>query len=188
MDKIKEQANVVGQLVFSGETGEIYKKMLTRTWEILRATGLLLWLVICLTFVGGEWFYRNSISLGSRTRVWYTNFSTKSADAEPLSMETTGAALLDTIKSGSAYLLSQARQQLGLPASTPAASAPKAAPVAPAAAPVAPSAPAVSSAPAPATSPAPTMDAPATPVVEPPTQANPMAMPTSPSPVDEDDF
>ncbi|MEY3298520.1 MAG: hypothetical protein RLZZ597_1780 [Cyanobacteriota bacterium] len=124
MDKIKEQANVVGQLVFSGETGEIYKKMLSRTWGILRETGILIWLVICLTFVGGEWFYRNSVDLGRRVRTWYTNLSTKSAEAESPSMEATGEALLGTVKSGAAYLLSQARQQLGL-----AEPEPKAAPV-----------------------------------------------------------
>lgn len=143
MDKIKEQANVVSQLVFSGDTGEIYKKMLSRTWDILRETVLLLWLVICLTFVGGEWFYRNSVNLGRNARTWYTNFSTKSADAPSPSMEATGEALLGSLKSGTTYLLSQARQQLGLPepepTAAPEAPAPKAAvPVAPAPAPAAP--------------------------------------------------
>lgn len=185
MDKIKEQANVVSQLVFSGETGEIYTKMLTRTWEILRATGLLLWLVICLTFVGGEWFYRNSVSLGRSARGWYTNFSTKSAEAKPLSVEATGEALLGTLKSGATYLLSQARQQLGLPESTPttpAVSAPQAAPTTPATPPTAPAPPPVSSAPAP------TMASSPSPVAEPPAPANPMTMPTTPSIMDEDDF
>jgi hypothetical protein len=121
MDKIKDQASVVSQLVFAGETGEIYKKMLSRTWDILRETGILLWLVICLTFVGGEWFYRNSVSLGRIARTWYANLSTKSADAESPSMEATGVALLGSVKSGAVYLLSQARQQLGLPDPEPTA-------------------------------------------------------------------
>jgi hypothetical protein len=135
MDKIKEQANVVSQLVFSGETGEVYKKMLSRTWDILRETGVLLWLVVCLVFVGGEWFYRNSVSLGRSARTWYTNLSTKSADAEAPSMEATGEALLSSLKSSTSYLLSQARQQLGLPEpepTAPVAPAPKVAPPPPA--------------------------------------------------------
>ncbi|PSR17689.1 hypothetical protein C8255_11385, partial [filamentous cyanobacterium CCP3] len=66
MDKIKEQANVVSQLLFSAETSDIYKKTLTRTWDILREVGILLWLVICLTFVGGEWFYRTAVGLGQQ--------------------------------------------------------------------------------------------------------------------------
>jgi hypothetical protein len=127
MDKIKEQANVVSQLVFSNETGDIYKKTLTRSWDIIRETGLLFWLVICLTFVGGEWFYRNSVQLGRNARTWYTNLSEKGvATDEAQSMGTTGQALLDTVQSGTTYLLSQARKQLGIkepePMSTPTTS------------------------------------------------------------------
>ncbi|NJL46876.1 MAG: hypothetical protein HC929_04410 [Leptolyngbyaceae cyanobacterium SM2_5_2] len=137
MDKIKEQANLVSQLVFSGETGDIYKKTLTRTWDILRETGILLWLVICLTFVGGEWFYRASVNLGRNARSWYEGLSAKdSTTASSQPMQSTGEALLGSVQSGTAYLLTQARKQLGLkepePASTPAAPAPPApAPVAP---------------------------------------------------------
>ena len=77
MDKIKEQATIVSQLLFSGDTGEIYTKTLTRTWDILREIGLLLWLVICLTFVGGEWFYRTAVGLGRSARTWYIGLSEK---------------------------------------------------------------------------------------------------------------
>ena len=136
MDKIKEQANVVSQLLFSAETSEIYKKTLSRTWAILREVGLLLWLVICLTFVGGEWFYRTAVGLGRSTRAWYTSLSEKdpAADAQPIT--STGQALLDTVQSGTSYLLTQARQQLGIPAPEPLVPA---APPAPSVAPPAPS-------------------------------------------------
>lgn len=137
MDTIKEQANVVSQLLFSADTGNIYKKALTRTWDILREVGILLWLVICLTFVGGEWFYRTAVGLGRSTRAWYTSLSEKgpTADAQPIT--STGLALLDTVQSGTSYLLAQARQQLGIPApepllpAAPPAPAPPAAPPAP---------------------------------------------------------
>jgi hypothetical protein len=119
MDKIKEQANIVSQLLFAGDTGEIYTKTLTRTWDILREIGILLWLVICLTFVGGEWFYRTSVSLGRSARTWYSGLSEKGSDVEPQSIASTGEALLDTVKSGTTYLLSQARQQLGIPEPEP---------------------------------------------------------------------
>ncbi|MGB3200945.1 MAG: hypothetical protein WBA99_08580, partial [Nodosilinea sp.] len=86
MDTIKEQANVVSQLLFSADTGNIYKKALSRTWEILREAGVLLWLVICLTFVGAEWFYRTAVGLGRSTRAWYTGLSEKdpTAEAQPI--------------------------------------------------------------------------------------------------------
>jgi hypothetical protein len=141
MDKIKEQANQVGQLVFAAETGELYKKTFARTWQILRETGILLWLVICLTFVGGEWFYRTSVSLGRNARSWYNSLGEKAEATEADSIGSTGQALLDTVKSGTTYLLTQARQQLGLkePAPLPTVTTPAAppAPEPPAAAPVA---------------------------------------------------
>jgi hypothetical protein len=140
MDKIKEQASVVSQLLFSADTGDIYKKTLARTWDILREVGVLLWLVICLTFVGGEWFYRTAVSLGRSTRTWYVGLSEKDSSAEPTSMASTGQALLDTVQSSTTYLLSQARQQLGIPEpepKPPVAAAPPAKPAA-AVAPVAP--------------------------------------------------
>lgn len=127
MDKIKEQANIVSQLLFSTETGDIYTKTLTRTWDILREVGVLLWLVICLTFVGGEWFYRTSVSLGRSARTWYSGLSEKGPDVEPQSIASTGEALLDTVKSGTTYLLNQARQQLGIPEPEPIAPPPAAA-------------------------------------------------------------
>lgn len=115
MDKIKEQASIVSQLLFSADTGDIYKKMLARTWDILREVGLLLWLVICLTFVGGEWFYRTAVGLGRSTRAWYVSLSEKDPSTEPQSITSTGQALLDTVQSSTSYLLAQARQQLGIP-------------------------------------------------------------------------
>ncbi|MGB3136277.1 MAG: hypothetical protein WBB18_05675 [Nodosilinea sp.] len=115
METVKEQASVVSQLLFSAETGNIYKKALTRSWNILREIGVLLWLIICLTFVGGEWFYRTAVGLGRSTRAWYVGLSEKSPSAEPQSMTSTGEALLSSVKSGTAYLLGQARQQLGMP-------------------------------------------------------------------------
>ncbi len=127
MDKIKQQANIVRQLLFAGDTAQIYQQTLTRTWDILRETSQLIWLVICLTFVGGEWFYRRSVQLGRDTRTWYNDLSSQPpSPGEGQSMETTGQALLDTVQSGTSYLLSQARKQLGLqeppaPPATPGA-------------------------------------------------------------------
>lgn len=132
MDKIKQQANIVRQLLFAGDTAQIYQQTLTRTWDILRETSQLVWLVICLTFVGGEWFYRRSVQLGRNTRTWYNDLSRQAASpGQGQSMETTGQALLDTVQSSTSYLLSQARKQLGLqeppapPASPAAPPAPK---------------------------------------------------------------
>lgn len=127
MDTIKEQANLVSQLLFSSDTGDIYKKTLARTWDILREVGVLLWLVICLTFVGGEWFYRTAVGLGRSTRSWYIGLSEKDTSADAQSITSSGQALLDTVQSGTSYLLAQARQQLGIPEPEPQPHAPPAA-------------------------------------------------------------
>jgi hypothetical protein len=160
MDTIKDQANLVSQLLFSADTGDIYRKTLARTWDILREVGVLLWLIICLTFVGGEWFYRTAVGLGRSTRTWYIGLSEKdtSADAQPIT--STGQALLDTVQSSTSYLLAQARQQLGIPEPEPQPTAPPA-PTPPVAPPFpAPDEPTPSGPPAP---------------VEPPTPAEPLS-------------
>lgn len=118
MDRIKEQSNRVSQLVFAPETGDTYKKTLTLTWNILRETGLLVWLVICLVFVGTDWFWNKSIKLGRDARVWYSTLGEKPATSEQ-SLAEKSQSLLEVGKSGTAYLLAQARQQLGLPQTEP---------------------------------------------------------------------
>lgn len=144
MDTIKQQASKVSDLVFSSETAATYQRTLSLTWAILRETGLLLWLVVCLVFVGAEWFYRTAVKLGRNTRTWYENLSNQPAASEDSqSFNTTGKALLDSVQSGTHYLLSQAKQQLGIketaptpaitptkPASKPVASSPAPTPTA----------------------------------------------------------
>ncbi|HEY9761318.1 MAG TPA: hypothetical protein V6D07_02270, partial [Trichocoleus sp.] len=118
MDRIKEQSNKVSQLVFAPETGDTYKKTLALTWDILRETGLLVWLVICLVFVGTDWFWNNSIKLGRNARAWYNNLGSEPAGTEQ-SLTEKSQSLLEVAQSGAAYLLVQARQQLGMPQPTP---------------------------------------------------------------------
>lgn len=119
MDKIKIQSNKVGELLFASTTGEAYKKALSLTWDIVRETGILIWLVICLVFVGAEWFWKNSISLGSSVRAWYENVSTPKSE-EPQSANAISQSLLSALGSGTDNLLYQAKQQLGMDAKPPA--------------------------------------------------------------------
>lgn len=147
MDTIKTQANKVSELVFSADTGATYRKTLVLTWNILRETGVLLWLVICLVFVGGEWFWKNSISLGRKTRDWYNDLQTPSTE-EPKSATAIGQSAWTTLSTSTETLLYKAKQQLGIDAEPPAPKAPAPEPVPPT---VAPAEPAVSTPPAPTT-------------------------------------
>ncbi len=119
MDTIKTQANKVSELVFSADTGATYRKTVILTLNILRETGILLWLVICFVFVGGEWFWKNSIRLGSKARSWYDGLQTQSAE-ESKSASEMGQSALTAIKSSTETLLYKAKQQLGIEATPPA--------------------------------------------------------------------
>ncbi|NER80045.1 MAG: hypothetical protein F6K42_10765 [Leptolyngbya sp. SIO1D8] len=119
MDKIKEQSSKVSKLVFSGETGSTYRKTLILTWDILWETGILIWLTVCLLFVGAEWFWKTSIALGLKARGWYE--STKESKAEePKSASEVGQSVLTALNSGTETLVYQAKKQLGIDAEPPA--------------------------------------------------------------------
>jgi hypothetical protein len=119
VDKIKNQASKVSELVFAADTGATYKRTVTLTWNILRETGILLWLVICLVFVGGEWFWKVSINLGRKTRDWYEGLQAPSVE-EPKSATEIGQSALTALSSGTENLLYQAKKQLGIDAEPPA--------------------------------------------------------------------
>lgn len=150
MDKIKAQAGKVGQLVFAGDTSSTYGKALTLTWDILRETALLVWLVVCLVFVGGEWFWHIAMGLGAKARTWYDGLSQTDNSSEEKSFTEMGQSLMTAGENGAAFLLYQAKKQLGIDAEPPT---PKTPPKKPAPAASVPAAPAPTPA---ATTPAPT--------------------------------
>ena len=162
MEKIKGQAGKVGELIFAADTVTTYKKTIILTWAILRETGVLLWLVICLVFVGAEWFWQKSIVLGQSTRTWYEGLKEPS-DAEPKSATEMGQSALSAVNTGAETLLYQAKKQLGIEAEPPAPK-PKQPPVkatpAPAPEPAKPAEPEVSSTTPPASPATPSIDAP----------------------------
>lgn len=119
MEKIKGQAAKVSELIFAADTGETYKKTITLTWAILRETGILLWLAICLIFVGAEWFWQKSVMLGQSTRTWYEGLKEPS-DEEPKSATEMGQSALAAVGTGAETLLYQAKKQLGIEAEPPA--------------------------------------------------------------------
>jgi hypothetical protein len=125
VDKIKTQANKVGELVFAADTGATYQKAFALTWNILRETGVLLWLVICLVFVGGEWFWKNSVSLGRSARDWYEGLQAPSSPEESKSAAEMGQSALTALGTGAETLLYKAKTQLGMDVPPPAPKAQK---------------------------------------------------------------
>lgn len=112
MDRIKVQADKLWTLLVEPQTYAAYKNFVVTTWAILRETALLVWLVVCLSLVAFEWFWKNSLAAGRSSRAWFNNLE---GSNEQMASET-GKALLAAGKSSLNFTIATAKQQLGLPA------------------------------------------------------------------------
>lgn len=148
-NQVQTQASKLWQTVAAPETAETYQKAATLTWSILKETGYLLWLVVCLVLVFGEWIWKVGYQTGYRFRGWINDFEKPTTDRL---LSETGNKLLEAGKSSVAIALATAKDQLGIeqqpepaspvpaasasttPASAPAASTSPPAPVTPPAA------------------------------------------------------
>lgn len=115
MDRIQVQASELWDLLFADETAETYQKALNLTGTILKEFAQLIWLVICSVFVFGAWFSDTSVRAGKSIREWIEQSSDEiSVPTDSKSVAEKGKSLLDTGRTGIAYLLNQAREQLGI--------------------------------------------------------------------------
>jgi hypothetical protein len=132
-NQIQTQAAKVWETIAAPETGSTYQKTGSLTWAILKETGYLLWLVLCIGLVAGEWIWKTGYRTGYGFRDWLNNFERPSPDRL---LSATGQSLLDVSKTGMSAVLSTAKNQLGIepdpePIAPPVVSAPPA-PAAPA--------------------------------------------------------
>ncbi|MEX0270000.1 hypothetical protein AB3R30_12720 [Leptolyngbyaceae cyanobacterium UHCC 1019] len=119
MERLKSQASKLWQLISNPSTAATYQQTLGTTWAILRETGLLLWLVVCLVFVLGDWFWQTSYATGQKARAWVDEMQTSAQEptAEASSSDVlgkTGKSLLSAGRSSLAAALSAAKGQLGI--------------------------------------------------------------------------
>lgn len=142
MERIQAQANQLWQIISSPSTAKVYQQTLALTWSILKETGQLLWLVLCLGLVAGDWFWKKSYKVGQDTRIWVNTMQTKAetpaADgsdpgATANFFSETGKSLLAAGQAGVTLVLNTAKEQLGLEVQSepPLPSAPVATPPAP---------------------------------------------------------
>ncbi|MCG8366914.1 MAG: hypothetical protein MJA27_26725, partial [Pseudanabaenales cyanobacterium] len=111
MDRIQAQAAKLWRLFFSSDTAANYQKTLTLTWNILKESVVFVWLLLCLVFVLVDWIWKNSVQLGQNLRNWYDNFDEPSPNNL---LRATGKAVLSAGEVSFSYMLSQAKQQLGI--------------------------------------------------------------------------
>ncbi len=138
MERIKNQANTLWQLLTAPSTANAYQQAIALTWSILKETAQLLLYVFFLTVVLGEWFYRTATNAGRNTRTWIETLQnqptpTEAKDPSQL-LQDTGKSLLAAGQSSLTQVLNTAREQLGLEA-PPAPPTKVLAPVQPAIAP-----------------------------------------------------
>lgn len=145
-EPITSQADKLRQTVFSPDTAATYTKAGNLTWMIVKETGYLLWLVVCVVLVLGEWIWKTAYTTGQTARTWVNNLESKES-APSVGMDQvlsdTGKKLLEVGKSSALKAISTAKDQLGVandpvappapkpPTPTPPAPAPVAPPVAP---------------------------------------------------------
>ncbi|MBE9076166.1 hypothetical protein IQ241_02460 [Romeria aff. gracilis LEGE 07310] len=117
MDRIQAQAAKLWELLFAPETAKIYQKMLALTWDILRESAQLIWLIICFVFVFGAWASETVLQTSYGLRNWV---EAQTSDRGSTSLPAMGKALLVGSQNGAAHLLDHARGQLGIERPIPA--------------------------------------------------------------------
>ncbi|XHX77028.1 MAG: hypothetical protein RBJ76_21705 [Stenomitos frigidus ULC029] len=110
-NQIQSQAARVWGIVKDPTTGAAYTQVFAITWLILKETGYLLWLVICLTLVFGDWVWRTGYRTGWSTREWINNFEKPDTDRVA---QDAGQGLLEASKSALSGAIATAKQQLGI--------------------------------------------------------------------------
>jgi hypothetical protein len=112
MNTIREQFAKLWQLLSNSETGNNYQKTLVNTWQILRETLKLAWLVLCFGLVMLAWLWNIAIQSGQSLRSWLNGIEEPTADRI---LSEAGRALLTAGQTTTTSLVSQARSQLGIP-------------------------------------------------------------------------
>jgi hypothetical protein len=137
-----DQVNVWWKTVTDKESLGTFQKTIQFIWNILLETGRLLWLVLCLGLVLATWIWTSSKTSSQKLQAWYQNIP------EPKSERVWAEVsqfLVSASRTTATNMMTQAREQLGLPTSeapTPIVKAVTAAPAPPAAVPSPPAAPA----------------------------------------------
>jgi hypothetical protein len=109
--QIQTQADKLWKTATDQSTAATYQQTLTVTWTILKETGYLLWLVVCLVLVFGDWIWKTGYRTGWNFRGWLNNFEQPSADQV---LSETGKSILEVGKSTAANAIAAAKDQLGI--------------------------------------------------------------------------
>jgi hypothetical protein len=122
MNRLKEQFQKLWATLTGQETLPTYRKALDLTWQILKETLVLLWLVLCLVVVAGEWVWNGAIAVVNQGKTVLDKAKDTSSDQM---VTDTGKALLTASSDSVAFAIDRAKEQLGLPVQPRVKPAPK---------------------------------------------------------------
>jgi hypothetical protein len=108
-----DQIKVWWKTVSDKDSLGTYQKTLQTTWNILRETGRLIWLVLCLGLVLVTWLWTSSKTSSQQLKTWYEGIP--EPKSENLWTEVS-QFLVSTSQGTATKVMTQAREQLGLPA------------------------------------------------------------------------
>jgi hypothetical protein len=113
--QLVDQVKVWWKTVSDPESLGTYQKTIQTTWNILRETGRLLWLILCLGLVFVTWLWTTSKTSSQQLKTWYEGIP------EPKSenvMTEVSQFLASSSQTTAKKVMTQAREQLGLSAPT----------------------------------------------------------------------
>jgi hypothetical protein len=111
--QLVDQVKVWWKTVSDKESLGSYQKTVQATWNILRETGKLVWLVFCLGLVLVTWIWTSSKTSSQKLKTWYEGI--QEPKSEHLWAEVS-QFLTTTGRTTATQVMTQAREQLGLPA------------------------------------------------------------------------
>ncbi|WP_404788600.1 hypothetical protein [Altericista sp. CCNU0014] len=110
--QLQNQFNVWWQTLANKETFDTYQKTIQLTWRILQETAKLVWLFLCLGLVSFTWLGETSQQSGRQLKDWIASIPEPKAD---YIWSETRERLTAITRSSATSLVSQAKEQLGLP-------------------------------------------------------------------------
>ena len=111
MNRLKQQFSRVSELLFNPETRNTYSKALSLTGTLLKEIFTLLWMIFCLVFLIFFWAGQYVRQITYNTKVWYQNQENQHSENRFADFS---KSLLDVGSSSSRYVITQAKQQLGI--------------------------------------------------------------------------
>jgi hypothetical protein len=115
--QLTDQIKVWWKTVSDKDSLGTYQKTIQTTWSILRETGRLIWLVLCLGLVLVTWLWTSSKTSSQQLTNWYEGIPEPKSE----NLWTEVSQFLKSASQGTASkVMTQAREQLGLSAPAPA--------------------------------------------------------------------